>query len=270
MLTFHKILAGCEAGDRESWRAFLSDYTPVIFQLARIYFPDRPSGRPTPAEFWREALDAVCSDNYKLLRTFGHQSERELLIDLRAFFLERFLASAGPDEITLGKEDLAQLFKELPLLHQEIAFFKLAGYSDQTLEQMLRTTPGVAQKSLERLRNGQVPVPEGGDRDACPWPSRWLELLKDARAVKTEACPPLRLLVRIQDGQMGWYEKEPAEKHLGQCLHCLEAWTGLREIGYWRSSAPPVPAEDLQTLVSAVPVREEAKKPAPLLKRIFG
>jgi hypothetical protein len=270
LLTFHKIIAGCETGDSEAWRAFLRDYSPVMVQLARVYLPERCE----PVSLWRDVLGAVCSEDFKLLRTFGHQSERELLIDLRSFFLDRGLANSRSDDSAQAiaepaKQRVELLVKDLPLLHQEVVFFKLAGYSDRTLEKMFRITPAVAQKGVDRLRDG-FGAWLGREQDVCLWPAEWLELVKDARAAKAEDCPSARLFLRIQDGQAGWYEKEPAERHLTQCLHCLEAWTALREVSYWRTSAPPVPPEDLEALISAIPVQEVAKRPAPFLKRIFG
>ena len=51
----------------------------------------------------------------------------------------------------LGLEKLGKIVAELPLLHQEMLFFKLAGYTDATLELVLRVAPRVAQASFERL-----------------------------------------------------------------------------------------------------------------------
>src|SRR5579875_2506527 len=124
LLTFHKIVTGCEAGEREAWRAFLADYTPLILQLSRIHLPTCPDSM----HLWQQLLDEVCAENFKILHSFGHQSEREFLTDL--------------DSLTV--EQLRELVKGLPLLHQEVLFLKLSGYSDRTLEQILRVTPAAA------------------------------------------------------------------------------------------------------------------------------
>jgi hypothetical protein len=269
LLTFHKILNGCETGDREAWFAFLSDYTPFVVQLARIYLPTQPD----PLLLWREDLAALCNDHFDLLRTFEHQSEREFLAGLRAFFLDRGLAKLDAvdnplDGSKLEVETVRRLVSDLPLLHQELVFLKLAGYSDRTLEQMFRIAPVVAEKAFERLQETYAPW-LGRDSDVSLRPRAWLKLVKDLQVAKTDSCPPVRLFLRIQDGQVGWYEKEPAEKHLAQCLHCLEAWTAFREIHYWRAASPPVSSQDIDSLASAIPTSTPNKKPAPFLKHIF-
>lgn len=270
MLTFHKIIAGCEAGEGEAWSAFLADYSPLMLQLARIYLPHGGE----PLALWRKALERLCGGDPMPLRGFGQQSEREFLAGLRAFFLQQGLVKIGPDDTarpTAGRaqERVAALVRDLPLMHQQVVFLKLAGYSDRTIEQIFRITPAVAQQSLERLR-GDYGAWLGREQDICPWPREWLNLLQDVGAAKTEGCPPARMFLRIQDGQAGWQEKEPAEQHVAQCLHCLEAWTALKEISYWRAASPPVLPQDIQSLLPIMHVRKAAAKPRGLFRRILG
>lgn len=269
MQTFHTIIAGCEEGEPAAWLGFLSDYSPAMVQLARIYLGSREEA---PA-LWRAVAVALCAEDFKRLRTFEHQSEREFLAGLRSFLFEQGLSKieAAPQPIDIPQptaELVARLVKDLPLLHQEILFFKLAGYSDRTLEQILRITPSVAVKSLDRLQEG-LRVLLAKDSDRCLCPAAWLKLQRDLQAAKTEACPGLRRFIRIQDGQVGWAEKEPPERHLASCLHCLGAWTSLREIKYWRSAAPPLPPAEVDQLLSALPIRQESKKAKSFFKGMF-
>jgi len=269
LVTFHRILGGCEAGHRESWQAFLSDYTPIALELARKYVPSWPTG---PAGLWQDALGALAAENFQRLRAFDHQAEREFLVDLRSFLLEYGSRKLDPSHDVAGAptpEAVRALLKGLPLLHQEILFLKLSGYSDTTLEALLRITPAMAQKGLERLQQDYASVVKE-EQDACLWPAAWSELLAHARASSTEACPPLRSFVRIQDGQTNWYDKEPLERHLAECLHCLERWTALRELVYWRREAKPRPAEEINNLLSCLPVQAGNEKGKSLLKRLFA
>jgi hypothetical protein len=174
------------------------------------------------------------------------------------------IAKLGPEKLNLEK--LGKIVAELPLLHQEMLFFKLAGYTDATLELVLRVAPRVAQASFERL-SPDFPVARALTRDRCPWPSEWLATLHAARAAKTDKCPELHQFLRIQDGQVSWYDKEPVEKHVASCLHCLEAWTALREVGYWRRAAPGVAPAEIEGLLRGLPLAPTAK-PA-FLKRVF-
>ena len=166
----------------------------------------------------------------------------------------------------LGLEKLGKIVAELPLLHQEMLFFKLAGYTDATLELVLRVAPRVAQASFERLPP-DFAAARALTSDRCPWPAEWLATLHAARAAKTDKCPELHQFLRIQDGQVSWYDKEPVEKHVASCLHCLEAWTALREVGYWRRAAPGVAPAKIEELLRGLPLAAPAK-PA-FLKRVF-
>lgn len=267
MLTFHKILQGCQEADAEAWREFLSEYTPVIFKLAQIYMP----GGGEPFALWQRGLRELSNDDFKLLRSFESQSEREFLAGLRAFFLDKAtpeFAAESPAFPEITAEKLRALVKGLPLLHQEVLFLKLAGYSDGTLEKIFRITPVVAQKSLEKL-DMESREALGKEQDRNLQPAAWLRLTQELRAARTETCPPLRQFIRIQDGQVGWQEKEPAERHLSECLHCLEAWTALLEISFWRSAAEPVPAKEIEGLLSGVPVKRQAAESGSFISKLL-
>ncbi|MGH9353382.1 MAG: hypothetical protein ACRD2G_14675 [Terriglobia bacterium] len=272
MLTFHTILAGCEAGDAAAWRAFLTDYTPAVHQLTRIYLP----GAAHPEQLWKDALLALADSNFSALRGFEHQSEREFLLDLRAFYLSKSLpaldpARDGKDFPEPDSRGVAEMLKGAPLVHQEVLFLKLAGYSGATLEKIFRLTPAVAQTSLERLKAAYAnALGKQTDEGLCP--AAWLRMLNDLWAAKTEKCPRARLFIRIQEGQIGWQEKDPAEKHVSECLPCLECWTALRELVYWRWAAEPSSAAQVEDLLAMLPVSKTAvsKKRKSILGRLFG
>ncbi len=269
MLTFHKLIVGCAEGEGEAWRAFLTDYSPALLRLTEIYV----AGQCNPAIVWQGTLDSLCTENFKQLRSIEHQSEPEFLAGLRSVLMDQAVASVHPQNPSnspeLTSDRLRRFLKDLPLLHQELVFLKLAGYSDPTLEAIFRITPAAAQKSVERLP-AEFGYVSPHNVDACLFPAAWLQLQKQARTERAEACPPLRRFVQIQDGQAGWYDKEPAETHLASCLHCLEAWTGLREVKHWRIAAPPIPADEVEKLLARLPVQQRRKRAKPLFKRMFG
>lgn len=271
LITFHKILAGCEQGSREAWRGFLSDYTPIVHQLISVYLPLAQEAR---AEFWLNALWDLTDNNCERLRAFEHQAEREFLFGLRAFLLERCSARLDPslDSTAAPRataETVTALLKGLALIHQEILFLKMAGYSNNTLERILRITPAVAQLGLERLRADYAALLERAE-DRCLWPAAWAEVTGSARAAKKEDCAPLRQFLRIQDGHISWYDKDPVEEHLSGCLHCLERWTALREVTHWRREAKPCPPAEVDTLLGCLPFQAESKPRKTFLQRMFG
>jgi hypothetical protein len=270
LLTFHKILPGCEAGNPEAWRAFLADYTPMALQFFGVYSPWAPDAA---LECWHGALRALSANACATLKGFSHQSEREFLVDLRAFLqdwsatkLDSSHDAADPPAPTV--QTLNALLSGLPLLHQEIAFLTLAGYSQVTLERILRLTPTVAGEGLERLRTGYHRVLERSE-DRCLWPSAWIGLCRAARADVQKDCTPLRQLVRILDGQASWYDKTPAEEHCAKCLHCLELWTSLVEVVAWDRARQLWPAERVETLMVDIPALPDTARKS-LLNRLFG
>lgn len=267
--TFHRIRELAEQQDRDAWRAFLLCYSPLYLHLLAIYLPEANAA----PRVWEKSVALLTNNNFEHFRATSRQSEREFLSDVRDLVVDAALETSpetegnSPETPALDLERVAKVVTDLPLLHQEILFFKLAGYTDATLELMMRVAPRVADASVERLAPdyGAAQKP---DRDRCLWPANWLQMLSAARQAKTEKCPTLHQFLRIQDGQVSWYDKEPVETHVANCLHCLAAWTGLREVAYWRRRAPTVPQELLEGFLRVVPVSATQKKS--LLQRVLG
>jgi hypothetical protein len=270
LITFHKILPGCEEGNPEAWRAFLTDYTPMALQFFSVYSPWAPDAR---VDSWRDALRALSADEYAVLKGFSHQSEREFLVGLRAFLQDWIAArtqslqdAADPPAPTV--ETLSALLSGLLLSHQEIAFLTLAGYSRESLEKILRITPSVVGEGVERLRANFGQVLERRE-DRCLWPSAWVGICRTVRADAQKDCTPLRQLIRIFDGQASWHDKTPAEEHRTKCLHCLELWTSLLEVVAWDRARQPCPAEKIEPLWAALTVKQEKRRPS-LFARMLG
>jgi len=270
LMVFHNTLPGCEEGNPEAWKAFLADYTPIAFELFGVYSPWETDGR---LDCWRDALRTLCADDCKILKEFSHQSEREFLVGLRAYLLDLTAGKLDPSQDAADPpaptiESLGSLCTGLPLLHQEIAFLALAGYSQGTIKNILRITPAVAEEGLTRLRANYAPVVERS-QDRCLWPSAWTKVCRLARADEQKDCTPLRQLIRILDGQASWYDKSPAETHRSKCLHCLEHWTALLEIGAWDRGREPWPAEKVEPLLAVVPMKQVKRKPS-FFARMLG
>jgi len=271
LFTFHKIREQGEQADAGAWRAFLNFYGPLYLHLLNIYLPgDAEAG----GRLLQKLLEGLAENNFQRFRATSRQSEREFLTEVRALLLDLAAtspAAGAPGEVdgarALDLEKLANLLRDLPLVHQEMLFLKLAGYSNATIEGMLRVAPRVAEKAFERLP-AACSETQHAKEDRCPWPAEWLSVLREARAVKKENCPEPHQLLRIQDGQVSWYDKEPVEKHVAGCLRCLENWAALREVSYWRRVAAPISAAQVERFLQALPVTAAPKKP--FLKRVLG
>ena len=270
LFTFHKIREQSEQGKVGAWRALLEFYAPAFFRLLEI---DGAMSAQEALPVVKRMLGDLTRNGFERLRATSRQSEREFLGDLRAMLLEAAadqVSAQNPETSATGifePDKIAKLLDELPLLHKEMLFFRLAGYTENTVERVMRLSPRVAEKAFERLA-GEYQAARQAERDRCPWPAAWLAFLKQARGLKTENCTPTHQMVRIHDGQVSWYEKEPVEKHVSGCLHCLEAWTGLREVGYWRRAADPISASQIDQLFEVVPVEKTLTKKKSFLQRL--
>jgi hypothetical protein len=262
LFTFHKIRTQSEQGNAEAWRALLNFYAPAFVRLLEIHGA-MPAREAFPIV--QKMLAELTANGFERLRATPRESEREFLGDLRALLLGAALeavASQDPDKpasSAFAPEQIATLLEGLPLLHKEMLFLKLAGYTDNTIERMMRISPRVAEKAFERLAE-EYHDARKTEKDRCPWPAAWLGFLKQARAIKAENCIAGHQMMRIHDGQVSWYEKEPVEKHVSGCLHCLEDWTGLREVGYWRRIADPLSTSEINQLLEAVPTEKAPAK----------
>ena len=270
VFTFHKIREQAEQGDAGAWAASLDFYAPALLHLLEI---QGATDSREAAAVLKRTLAELTAGGFARFRTTPRQSEREFLGDIRALLLEAAADSAAaPDSATFTQggfagETITKLLEGLPLLHKEMLFFKLAGYTDATLERLLRVSPRVAEKTFERLKENHGAA-VSGERDRCPWPREWLAFVKQVRAVKTDQCVPAHQSVRIHDGQVSWYDKEPVERHVSSCLHCLEAWTGLREVAYWRHAARKLSTSEIEQLMEGLPVEERRVKKESFFQRL--
>ena len=267
LYTFHKIREQAEQGNADAWRALLEFYAPMFFRVLEI---NGAMSRAEVLPIVKSMLEALAANGFERLRATSRQTEREFLGDLRALLLGAAVdfvdskkseveASGAFEPDAFEPAKISKLLDGVPLLHKEMLFFKLAGYTDNSIERVMRLSPGVAEKAFERL-TGEFHAARQSEQDRCPWPAEWLAFLKQARGVKTETCTPSHQMMRIHDGQVSWYEKEPVEKHVSACLHCLEIWTGLREVGYWRRAADPLSRAEIDQLLEVIPAEKPTAK----------
>lgn len=270
LMTLYRILPGCEEGNPEAWRAFLANYTPTALALFKIY-------TPWPADVslneWKEALQTLSANDGAAMKELSHLSEREFLVGLRAFLLDRALAKLNPAQDAKeppapSTETLASLLSGLAVVHQEMAFLTLAGYSAKSIENILRISPTVAEEGLAKLRE-TFGLDSEHIEDRCAWPFAWITIGKAARASETKDCTPLRQLIRVLDGQASWYDKSPAEVHRSKCLRCLELWTSMLEVVSWERTRQPYPEEKTALLLSAIPLKQ-VKQKSSLFARMLG
>jgi hypothetical protein len=256
-MIFQLLLPACETGSAEAWRAFLAAYTPIAFRLLEVHASRLPVA--SHAEIWREALKMLAANGFHRLREFDHQGEREFLCDLKRLVLDLArpkIADAATPRPTL--EALRLLLEGRPIAHQEVILLRLSGYAPAALEQVLAAPASLVRKVLEGAEAAQHAAP-----------GAWLEVLQEVCAARTDACPPRRLFARIEDGQVSWYDKTPAENHMARCLHCLDVWASLREAEFLRRNVPPAAEAEIKSYLAALPLKATAQ-PRSFWSRLLG
>ncbi len=238
----------------------MTEYTPAFAGLLEVYL--RPESRSLA---WQASLAALSADRFERLRSLDQQSEKEFLLGLRRLALSQagsmIDSNPQPPAPSLPQhpavERLLERLASLPLIHQQVVLLKFGGYDESVIERVLRITPAVAQQSLERLGEARIP------------PAEWLAVLDYAWSAGTENCPSARRLIRIQEGQVSWYDRDPVEQHLAACLHCLELWTALGEVRYWRRESQPLASAKAEELLAALPIQTTSAPRPSLLGRIL-
>src|ERR1700740_1280391 len=110
---------------------------PCFFRLVEVHAAI-PSREAPPIV--KKMLAELTANGFERLRATSLQSEREFLGDLRAVLLGAALDSGAPADSAhsargaFEPEKIAMLLDGLPLLHKEMLFFRLAGYTENTLE----------------------------------------------------------------------------------------------------------------------------------------
>jgi hypothetical protein len=252
-LTFQTFSPGCTKGDPDSWQAFLASYMPIVFRLLEAYSPQMDSA--ARGAFWKKSLAALAADDFKRLREFDQQAEREFLVDLKAFVLECVLQDQGigTGPSVISSEAVQNHLAGRPIAHQEILWLSWGGYSPAALEKVLVVPRSLVAKALE------TPAGQPAFSPAASGMVEWLKFVRDVRAARTEHCAPRRIFVRIMDGQISWYDKTPAEKHMAGCLTCLESWASLREADSLRRETSPLSAAQVAEYMELLPL---TKSPA--------
>lgn len=251
LLTFQAILPACEKGDGEAWRAFLKAYSPIVFRLLEIYVPQIE--KEARKALWQDALATLSSEDFKCLREFDHQAEREFLVDLKGFMLGLAGArlSASDSGASPNIESVRMRLDGRPIVHQEINFLKLGGYSASAIEKVLVVPATLVATALAPVAGADAP---GEKSEGAGGAKAWLDFLREVRAARTPDCPDRRIFVRILDGQISWYDKTPAENHMAKCTHCLDFWASLREADSLRRVTAPLPESEISSFMSRLPL----------------
>jgi len=265
--TFHEMIEGCRRGDRLSYARLVRKYLPLLDFWVNRYFPSLSPRRDVViTEILRNSL----IDSGGLLRSFQGTREREFLHELRLCTLRLCCREASAvDEgaaALMTRGALAELFQELPLLHQELVWLHMCGAPTDELTQILsmRAEPvhAILEKAMEHCK--RLNLMSQMERRIPPIPPM---LLVEIGLERGDNCASVKAWSDIIDGQIVWTEKEGTESHAAGCLHCLSSITALREMVLKQPRLPMADPSRIEVLL-----RSLMGPPAPekSLKGTFG
>lgn len=253
VFSFHRMRAACLAGDPAGWHQALATYAPLARQLLGHYFPGLDAAALLTQVF-REAK----ADQARLWRTFAGTSEKEFLLHFRRFLLEQGRVARGaPPETPLTPESFRALLEPFPPLQREMLVLSFHRYTPEELSAMMKfqaqTTRAAVEQARELLRTqlGAAVGPEvaQGDHDAL------FAALEEQRG---KACVPDKTYVRIVDGQITWRDREEVDRHIADCLYCLNRFAEFREVHHFFHTLPPAGEAEVAGLAAALGLPAEA------------
>lgn len=243
VFSFHTMRDACLAGDPRGWGYFVKLYSPLARHLLRHYFSTQTLSTLLPQVF-REAT----AGQGRIWKNFAGTDEKEFVFYWRGFVVEQGRQARGaPPRTPVTSENFWALLETFPPLQRELLILGFRHYSPEQLSDLTKFTPESAANVLQQARQrlaqklGNAGSLERGDHDA---------LFAAIEQQHGEKCYPHRLFVRMADGQITWREREDAERHLQECLHCLDRLAQYREASRFFHVLPPADANAVRELLA--------------------
>lgn len=224
VFSFHKMQEACRADEPAAWLHFIRSYAPLAKQLLRHYFPEQEQ-RALLAAVFRAARDQG-----RAWQGFAGAGEKEFVLHFRNFVLAQGRAArGGSPETPVTPEAFWKVLQEFPPLQRELLALAFHRYAPEELSALLKfeteSAAAVVAQAREKLgaERGTALAP-GLDHDAL-----FVALEKQ----RTELCVPDRVYARLVDGQVTWREREEIDRHLENCLYCLNRFAEFREAAHF-------------------------------------
>jgi hypothetical protein len=238
-ITFHKMLTGCIQQEPKYWEFFVSTYGRLSQGLVERHFTPLKN---ESLEIMREVFRAAGHNGGTFLKEFSGTSEREFLIhfERKVFDLARKRCDGVKRQSDFEASFLADLFDEVPLAYQEVAWLTMKGIPPDESNQILRVP-------LALVQTGSAAVlkkwSEMAGRGVSIFPR-----LEDSVRQKIEKeqgpnCPPIKIFADVLDGRIVWRDKQHVESHVAECLYCLDRETTLKEMLFFLRVLSPLSPE---------------------------
>lgn len=267
VFSFDTMREACLTDQPAGWRHFVKTYAPVARHLLRHYFPAQEQ-----AALLGRVVREAKANQAQVWRSFAGTSEKEFLLHLRGFVLREGRAARGTvPETPLTPENFWALLEPFPALQREMLVLSFRGYTPEELSVIMKFLPETTRAAVERARKklrtplgaGLGPDIEKRDHDA---------LFAAIETQRGEKCVLDKTYVRFVDGQVTWREREDAERHIENCLYCLNRFAEFREVFHFFRTLPPAEDNDVAELFVALglPAQEPVGKKRAWWQRLLG
>ncbi len=230
--TIFTMVDDCTRGERLGWLEFVRDYAPVGRRLLGHYFPTlRPELDEHVAGVFRQARLGT----HAWLRNLRFANEREFLMAFRelVFAYARPVARLPAPELSL--ERAHERMRELPVVQRELFWMYVKGYDAAQTATILMNADATAAAVQKVAADRLAELLPGGLPEGSP-----SALLAAVEKAHTPECLALKTCNNLINGQISWQDRDRAERHIGDCLHCLDRFTSFQEMIGYRRETPPL------------------------------
>jgi hypothetical protein len=259
--TIFDTVQDCSIGARQGWFEFIRDYAPITRTLLQKYFP---ALSPELDNHVVAVFARAHADQNAWFPTLRFTNEREFAMPFRDLVLAygRSVERFSP---ALTTEDLARALDGLSLIQRQCFWGFLKGWNVEEISAMLMNASATAQETKatadERLSLMAGP-PGSADRPAAARAA-----IEVAQSTSSADCLSWKTCNNLVNGQISWLDRQRAEQHIADCLHCLNNFTAFQEMIWLRKTTLPAASSDAERILSALNLQSESKG---LLSRLFS
>ncbi len=249
----------CARGGRTGWYEFVRDYTAIARQLISHYFPTL---RPELEQHVLDMFQRARADDNAWFRSLRFANEREFLMLFRELvFANARLAARMPlPEVRL--DQVHELMGDLTVVERELFWMFLKGYDAAQTAAILMNAESTA--TAMRATSAQIV-----NKLACGAPAAdvFRALQETAANAGTPECLSLKTINDIINGQISWHDRDRAERHIRDCIRCLDRFTAFQEMIWYARYAQPLEDGEVISLLQRLGVREQRKG---MVARLFS
>ncbi len=234
----------CARGQRRGWQEFARDYVPVTRALLGHYFPTL---RPELDEHVRGVFGRARAEANAWFRGLQFANEREFLMAFRAlaFGYARPLARMPAPELSVVHAQA--LLREFPTAQRAFVWMYVKGYDAAQTAAILMNADVTAAAALKTGADRLAQLVPGGRPDGP-----LTVLLEAAEKAYTPECLMLKTCNNLVNGQISWQDRDRAQQHMADCVHCVDRFTSFQEMIWYRREARPLGEAAVNALLGSL------------------